>query len=1088
MSKLTLGLLAALAAAPAFAQSTSAGVGGQVVGADGQPVAGAEVTIVHTESGTVSRTVTDASGRYTARGLRVGGPYTISITKAGAGANSQDGVYLNLDKVNTVDIGLNNDVTTVESIQAVYSGGSEVFSATKMGAGSNVTREQIEAFPSIERNLQDYARLDPRVTQTDKSRNEISVGGQNPRYNAIRVDGISTNDAFGLESNGLPTPKQPFSMDTIDEISVDVANYDVTISGGTGGVINAVTKSGTNEFHGSAYGLYRDNSMVRENENGTDFSGFEDDTTYGMTFGGPLVKDKLFFFLNYEKSEMGAPGPTFGPVGSGASNIVNVTQAQIDEIRAIAQGYGFDAGTYGVSGADTTSEEYGLKIDWNITDAQRFSFRYGTSDQSVAVSPGFGSTQIALNTYDYQRDYKFDTYTGQLFSDWTDNFSTEAKVSFRDYSAVRTPKGDLPAIAVRVGNATVNFGTEENTHANVLETETWNAFFAGNLFLGEHTLKFGLDYEDNDVYNLFGRRINGAYTFNTINDFRNGRPSRYQYFHPADGNTDNMAAIWGMKNLGVFVQDTWAVNANLTLTFGLRYDRPMVDNEPTFNAAAQTAFGYDNSATIDGNDLIQPRFAFNYTFDSDRPTQLRGGIGLFQGASANVWLSNPFTNTGFGYTDYFFSSGLAGPCAGGTVAVPKCFDPDREDQFGLIPASARTNTQSVDFVDPDLSQPSVWKANLAFDHELPWWGVVAATEVVLTSVKEGIYYEQLNLGTPTAVGQDGRMIYWNANGLRPTSWNILGAGCLNETGVVQGVSCASSGTGSRANSNRAFNDALVARPTTKGESQQLTVSLTKPFNNGDWSWMLAYTYTNATESSPLTSSTSGSQWGNVNTFHPNEDISARSSYEIRDRFSAALSWKHAFFGDYKTSVSMFYEGRSGRPYSYVFDNDANGDGRFGNDLLYIPTAPGDVVFRNAAEEAAFWNYVYSDEYLNSHRGQVATRNGARSPWVNQFDVRVSQELPGFMSGHKSEIWLDILNVGNLIDKDWGQIEEVAFPGSLGVVEYGGICGLGGGTQPAACAGNAGKYVYRFNTPDTTRIYDDRGISRWSLQVGFRYKF
>ena len=338
----------------------------------------------------------------------------------------------------------------------------------------------------------------------------------------------------------------------------------------------------------------------------------------------------------------------------------------------------------------------------------------------------------------------------------------------------------------------------------------------------------------------------------------------------------------------------------------------------------------------------------------------------------------------------------------------------------------------------------------------------AATELVLTSVKEGIYYEQLNLGGPTRVGQDGRLLYWNTAGYNRANFNQAGT--------------ASGGASGRALRNTAFNDLLIARPTNKGESQQLTFSLNKPFGDSDWTWLLAYTYTNATEASALTSSTSGSQWGNANTFNPNENVAARSSYEIRDRFTAAISWKHAFFGNYNTTASMFYEGRSGRPYSYVFDNDANGDNRAGNDLLYIPTGPGDVLFGSPAEEAAFWNYVNGDEYLSANRGRVAERNGARAPWVNQFDMRISQELPGFMSGHKSEIWLDILNVGNLINKDWGKIEEVAFPGSFGVVEYGGI-------DPAT-----GKYVYRFNTPDTTRIYDDRGISRWSLQVGFRYKF
>ena len=311
------------------------------------------------------------------------------------------------------------------------------------------------------------------------------------------------------------------------------------------------------------------------------------------------------------------------------------------------------------------------------------------------------------------------------------------------------------------------------------------------------------------------------------------------------------------------------------------------------------------------------------------------------------------------------------------------------------------------------------------------------------------------------MGQAGRDSYWNANGLNPTRWNQSGVG---------------SSVTARANRDTAYNDAIIARSTSKGDSKQLTVSLEKPFSReSDWSWQVAYTYTNAREVSPLTSSTSSSQLGNVAVFQANEEVSARSNYEIRDRFTAALNWKHDFFGDNTTSIGLFYEGRTGRPYSYTFDNDANGDGRL-NDLLYIPSAPGDVLFGSAAEESAFWQYVYGNEYLNSHRGQVAARNGARGAWVNQFDLRISQELPGFMEGHKAEISFDIANVGNLLNKDWGVIEEIGFPGTRGVAEYGGI-------DPGT-----GKYVYRFNTPDRTNIYDSRGISRWSAQVSLRYKF
>ena len=1049
LKALVFGLMLGLAASQgAFAQSTtSSALNGRVTDPEGRPIAGATVEILHIPSNTRKSVSTDDQGRYASTNLRVGGPYKVTVTKDGFAGEAQDGINLLLGEASQINVDLEPAMTTLESVEVVASAQSDVFRSDNQGSTSNISREQINSFPSVNRNIQDYVRLDPRIAQTDKARNEISAGGQNTRFNAIRIDGVNTSDAFGLESNSLPTPKQPISMDVIDAINVSVANYDVTIGGATGAVINAVTKSGGNEFHGSVYGTYRENDWSGKNQSDVRPNIFDTDETYGGTFGGPLIEDRLFFFVNYEKTTFSGVGTNFGPTGSGATNIVPITQAQIDEVIAISRDvWGFDPGILQVpESLDTISEEYAIKLDWNITDQHRANFRYSSSDQSQANVVGFGNNSLALSSYLYQRDFKFDTTTAQLFSDWTDTFSTEFKLSYRDYSAVRTPVADLPSIGVRIGNAFLNLGTEENTHANILETETWNSYFIGNWFLGDHEVKFGVDYENNDIYNLFGRRINGVYTFNSIADYRAGRSSRYQLFAPAGGNLDNMAAIWGLDNVGLFLQDTWSVDYNLTFTYGLRIDTPSVDEEPVYNAAASSAFGFDNRNTINGKELIQPRFGFNYTFDSDRATQLRGGLGLFQGASASVWLSNPYSNNGLAYTDYVFNTGITR------------FDPDRGDQLGLFTPGAGA-TQSIDFIDPDLAQPAVWKANLAFDHELPWWGMVASAEVILTSVEEGIYYQQLNLGNATAVGQDGRMIYWNANGRNPANWNQAGTG----TSVT-----------ARANRLTAYNDAIIARSTDKGGGEQLTLSLQKPYED-NWFWQVAYTYTDADEVSPLTSSTSGSQLGNVAIFQANEEVSARSNYLVKDRFTGALSYRHFFFEDLKTEFSVFYEGRRGKPYSYVFDNDANGDGRL-NDLLYIPAGPGDVAFGSAAEEAAFWEFVNNNEYLRNHLGEVAERNAEFDGWVHNFDVRLSQELPGFFAGNKAEIWLDILNVGNMIDKDWGVIEEVGFPSMRGIVEYGGI-------------NSSGRYVYRFNTPDQPRVYDDRGVSRWALQLGFRYTF
>ena len=1057
LSKLALGLVVALAAAPTFAQSTSAGVGGLVTGSDGAPVAGAEVTITHTESGTVSRATTDESGRYNARGLRVGGPYTITVVKSGAGTKTEDNVFLNLNQVSTVNAALTGDVTTLETVQAVYTGGSEVFSADKMGAGTTITRQQLETYGSIKRDLQDYARLDPRVSQTDKTRGEMSVLGQNSRYNSITIDGVSTSDTFGLEGNGLPTEKQPISIDAIDEVQVNVTNYDVAQPRYSGANINAVTKSGTNDFHGSVSYIYRDKDMVGDLD-GAPFTAWEDERTYGATFGGPLLKDKLFFFVSYEKFERTGPGASNGPAGSGtAFDASGISADEVQQVIDIAQSrYGVDAGGLVPPGdSKNETEDKLVKLDWNINDNHRLSLRFNETEQAVAIFPNATSTnRISLSSQAYSQVKTFETQVAQLYSDWSDNFSTEFKVSHRDYDSVPTLNTVMPTVVVNVSEGTggagyVLFGTDQFRHSNVLQTETWNYYGVGNWFLGDHTVKFGFDYESNDVYNLFVESSLGVFGFNSIADFADGNYSAvtnspisqtngYTLRAPSPG--ANPAADFTLDNIGLFVQDTWAITPNLTLMFGVRADIPKIDDVPRYNALADSVFGYRNDVTIDGNELIQPRFGFNYTFDSERQTQVRGGVGLFQAAAANVWLGNPFTNNGQTITVYQSASGVVDDLT--NVALPP----------------GTTPTQDLDILEPGLKQPSVWKANLALDHELPWWGLVGSVELVLTNVEDGFAYQHLNLGDATGYAPDGRQIFWQ----NPTT-----------------------GTGSnRFNRDRRFNDVLLTKNSSKGEGQNLTLSLSKPNNDSDWSWQAAYSYSETTETNPLTSSRAVSNWRNQASFNPNDVISARSNYVVRDRFTAALNWSHAFFGDNKTSVGLFYEGRSGQPYSWIFNNDVNGDGRT-NDLLYIPSGPDDVVFRDivdgltAGQQAQiFWDAVAANPELAASRGRAMDRNEATMAWRNNFDLRISQELPGFFKGNKALVWVDVLNVGNLINKDWGLSDEVLFnDGSAGFarnfVTYRGIEG--------------DKYVYEVTGQPEGTVNRDLP-SRWAVQVGVSYKF
>lgn len=398
MSKLTLGLVAALAAAPAFAQSTSAGVGGQVVTRGGQPVAGAEVTITHTESGTVSRATTDAAGRYNARGLRVGGPYSITITKPGEGTKTEDGVYLGVNQTGTINATLTGDLagaTNLDTVQVTaVGGGSEVFSATKMGSGTNISQQQIEVAPSIGGNIQDLMRLDPRVTFIDRASGSISAGGQNPRFNSINIDGVSASDTFGLEGNNMPTRRQPVAMEAIEALDINLSNYDVSIAAAAGATVNAVTKSGTNEFHGSVYGTYRDGDWFGDNPEGQPFKGFTKEETYGMTLGGPIVKDKLFFFANYEKFKQAAPGADLSGTALGKTN-PQFTLADVTRAQQIAQGYGINAGGLESNG-DTSMEEYALKLDWNISDNHRANIRYSKIDQSKLRINGMTTSSAPL--------------------------------------------------------------------------------------------------------------------------------------------------------------------------------------------------------------------------------------------------------------------------------------------------------------------------------------------------------------------------------------------------------------------------------------------------------------------------------------------------------------------------------------------------------------------------------------------------------------------------------------------------------------------------------------------------------------------
>ncbi|MFO1448568.1 MAG: TonB-dependent receptor [Opitutaceae bacterium] len=1065
------GLVFATIAIPgARAQGvTTAGIGGFVTDKARNPVAGASVTVLHVPSGTRATTTSRANGQYSFSGLRIGGPYTVTVSSPTIATQETKDIFLDVSSNVDVSFTVSSDVVVLEAV-GVSVERDLTFGTGKMGTGSSFDSDAIANTASVRNSVQDIARLDSRffLGSLDQG-GQLSAQGQNFRYNSFLIDGVQAGDPFGLNSNGFSSLGSPVPLESLETISIQLNPYDVRYAGFTGAVINAVVKSGTNRLRGSVYYQYTNENLRAKNPLNGRKEPF-DEKNYGINVNGPIIRNKLFFSFSYDKQERETvpPQANFVPDATGI--------AQINSIIARATALRYDAGSLSGPSTNLTEQEtYIGKLDWNISNAHRLSATYRRNYGQFANFANYSTAlDTSLSNHWFDQPRNTESYTAQLNSQWNEKFSTEATYSYTEFDGTPVNRGAaFPMVRVlgisgkrldtgaTVTNGSIYFGTENSRQLNQITTEETQMKLSGDYNMGDHVLSFGGESVSTKYNNAFIQNTMGNYTFASTADWLAGTPpSNYILQQPYAGFTLKQAiADWAYDAYAVFVQDTWRPTAQLTLVAGLRYDLPKIDGKPPLASGVGNAgFRSENGRAITRNDTTNtnnatfgPRLGFTYELAEDRKTQIRGGIGLFQGKNPAVWLSNAYSNAGTVYN--YTATAAERPLI--------TFNPDPNTQRS--PGSANP-APNLNITDEQFKQPALWKSNIAIDRELPFGGITLTAEYYHHLVESGVQTEFLNYLRAT----DG-----NGSGLAPDGRYRFGSA----------ASVVNSTQGNVAGRRRVatFADVFYLTNTSKGVSRGFTLSLNRPMKN-NWAWSLSWTNGHATEVSPITSSTASSNYSNRAVFNPNEDVASISNTNIQDTIVASYTRRFEFVSKAPTTVNLTYIARTGHPYSWVFYGDANGDGFTFNDLLYVPTGPTDpkVRWADATQRDAFFAFVESSS-LKNYMGGSPGRNTETSPWLQTVDLKITQALPIFKSV-RAELFANVLNFANLFNDSWGIQEEVPFSYRRAVA---------GATLDAAANGGQGAWNYVFNTTTLNGVpvtADDTPISRWQVQLGMRIKF
>lgn len=1054
-----------------FSQGTTTGsIEGSIADASGELLPGANVVAVHMPTGTEYGTSSRADGRYTIRNVRIGGPYEVRVTFIGFNSQIKQINRVELGERVTLNFELEEGSLELGEI-SVTAVADQVFNADRTGARTNISGEDIARTPSVFRNLGDFTRLTPQVTSGN------SFGGANDRYNNILVDGATLNDIFGL---GDATPGSqagvgsPLSIDAIAEFNVDIAPFDVTNNGFTGGQVNAVTKSGTNNYTGSVYFQTRNQNLIGnyeiDGEMSNDFPDFTE-RYIGINVGGPIIVDKLFFFVNAEFKRETSP-ITSGILGSGAPTTVGFEAATFDEISNILQTqYGYDPGGYtSPLDTDTDNNKVLAKIDWNINQNHNLSFRYNYVDAVANRGISRGSSSFTFSNRQYDFNSEQNSVVAELTSRIGDSAYNEARVVYTRIRDSRdVPSQRFPSVTISIpyddpsqspGNfGAINAGVERFSQANALDQDLIEVTNNFTYISGAHEFTLGTSNQIFTFDNLFVQDAFGTYTFWDIDDLAAGDPVSYQHSYLLPGGSPT-ANFTGMQ-FGFYAQDKWSVTEDLKLTYGLRVDIPVLPDDPTHNPIVPDAFpGFSTDRVASGKILWAPRVAFNWDASQGaRTTQVRGGIGIFSGTPPFVWISNQYSNTGvdYGRVDEFNPGRING------LFSP---DPDNQPTPADSPELDPIETSEINLLADDFKYPQSLKLNLAVDQELPY-GVRGTLEGVYSSAINDVVFENINL-VRQGESAYGRPIYGDIE-FNPQFGNA---------------------SGTRSRLDPRFTNALLLSNSNKGFQYSITGELEKSFNFGLYT-KIAYTYNRAKNVNNGTSSRAISNWQYNENVDVNNPELGTADFERRHRILGIASYRIGYAERYATTFSLVFDGRSGTPFSWIYNGDANGDGRFDNDLIYVPATEDEVVLMsNNWNEFDSW--LSSESSLSDFRGDHVERNTAREPWTSFLDFKVSQEIETF-SGQSVEISASMINLLNFLNSEWGIREGVSFNNyrAFDFWQYVDQDFIDDNPGLGLTNNDLGKPVVNFDPDNVTedRMFNVSDFSsRWQMQFTVRYNF